>query len=62
MKGNDKYINKYLEKDLVQILKESGYYSFEWEEIDLEEDQQEDEVTTVNAVEKKTSLYIYNRW
>lgn len=62
MQGGDKYINRYPEKDLVRILKESGYHSSEWEETDLEEDQQEDEVTTINAVEKKTSLYIYDRW
>lgn len=65
MKGGDKYINRYPEKDLVQILKESGYHSSEWEETDLEEDQQEaveDEVITVNEVEKKTSLYIYDNW
>ena len=62
MQGDDKYINRYPEKDLVRILKESGYHSSEWEETDLEEDQQEDEVTTINAVEKKTSLYIYDIW
>ena len=65
IKGGDKYINRYPEKDLVQILKESGYHSSEWEETDPEEDQQvavEDEVTTVEAVEKKTSLYVYEKW
>ena len=67
MKGGDKYINRYPEKDLVQILKESGYHSSKWEETDLEEDleedqQEDDEITTVNAVEKKTSLYIYDIW
>jgi len=65
IKGGDKYINRYPEKDLVQILKESGYHSSEWEETDPEEDQQvavEDEVITVEAVEKKTSLYVYEKW
>ena len=63
IKGGDKYINRYPEKDLVQILKESGYHSFEWEETDPEDQQVavEDEVTT-EAAEKKTSLYIYEKW
>ena len=38
MEGNDKYIKRYPEKDLVQILKESGYHSSEWEETDPEEE------------------------
>ena len=70
MKGNDKYIRKYPEKDLVQILKDSGYHSEEWEETDLEDEWlivqpeiTEDDVTIRDAVkEKTTSLYIYNRW
>jgi len=63
IKGGDKYINRYPEKDLVQILKESGYHSSEWEETDPEDQQVavEDEVTT-EAAEKKTSLYIYEKW
>jgi hypothetical protein len=70
MKGNDKYINRYPERDLVQILKESGYHSSEWEETDPEEEWTvvqpavvEDEVIITEAIkEKTTSLYIYEKW
>ena len=70
MKGNDKHIRKYPEKELVQILKDSGYHSEEWEETDPEEEWlivqpevTEDDVVIKDAVKKKTSsTYIYNRW
>jgi len=38
MEGNDKYIKRYPEKDLVHILKNSGYHSSEWEETEPEKD------------------------
>lgn len=70
MEGNNKYIKRYPEKDLVHILKNSGYHSSEWEETDPEEDWPvlqpeivEDESTIVEAIKKKTtSLYIYEKW
>lgn len=70
MKGNDKYIRKYPEKDLVQILQESGYHSEEWEETDPEDEWlivqpeiTEGDIVVRDAVkEKTTSIYIYNRW
>ena len=70
MKGNDKHIQRYPEKELVQILKDSGYHSKEWEETDPEEEWlivqpkvTEDDVVIKDAVKKKTSsIYIYNRW
>jgi hypothetical protein len=34
MEGKNKYIQRYPEKDLVKILKESAYHSSEWEETD----------------------------
>jgi hypothetical protein len=37
LKGQDRHIRKYPEKDLLEILKESGYHSEEWEESDPEE-------------------------
>ncbi|RIA88147.1 hypothetical protein C1645_826795 [Glomus cerebriforme] len=36
IEGNDKYIRRYPEEDLVKILKDSGYYFEEWEETDPE--------------------------
>ena len=70
MKGNDKYICKYPEKELVQILKDSGYHSEEWEETDPEDEWlivqpeiTEDDIIISDAVkEKTTSIYIFNRW
>lgn len=70
MKGEDKYIHKYPESDLVKILKDSEYHSEEWEETDPEEDWPimqeaivEDEVIVVEAIKKKTtSLYVYEKW
>lgn len=47
LKGKEKYISRYLEKDLVQILKDSGYHSEEWEEMDSD---------------AATSIFIYNKW
>ena len=54
----------------MQILKDSGYHSDEWEETDPEEDWPvlqpeivEDESIVVEAIKKKTtSLYIYEKW
>jgi hypothetical protein len=54
IKGNDKYIRRYPENELVQILKNSGYHSEEWEETDPEVEDEEVE-------EKTTSIYIYER-
>jgi hypothetical protein len=63
MKSGDKYINRYPEGDLVKILKETEYHSSEWEETDPEEEQGvEDEITITAETEKKTSLYIYEKW
>ncbi|KAF0419878.1 hypothetical protein F8M41_007124 [Gigaspora margarita] len=42
----------YQQSDLVAILKDNGYHSEEWEETDSEDDN----------YQKKTSLYIYNKW
>lgn len=56
MEGNDKYIRRYPESDLVKILKDSGYHSEEWEETDEEEVQPE------NGEAKSTTIYIYERW
>jgi hypothetical protein len=57
LKGNDKYIHKYPEEDLVKILKNSGYHSEEWEETDSDEI---DEVAV--QIELSTSIVIYERW
>jgi hypothetical protein len=51
-------------------LKDSGYYSEEWEETDPEEEWlitqpeiTDDDIIVRNAVkEKTTSIYTYNRW
>ncbi|RHZ76440.1 hypothetical protein Glove_197g110 [Diversispora epigaea] len=34
MQRGNKYIKRYLKKDLIKILNNSGYHSKEWEEID----------------------------
>ncbi|PKK57097.1 hypothetical protein RhiirC2_858354 [Rhizophagus irregularis] len=59
IQNKDKYICQYPEKDLVQILKDSGYHSEKWEETDEddEDDENDEEVVT-----KKNSIYIYERW
>jgi hypothetical protein len=65
MEGNDKYICRYPEEDLVRILKDSSYHSEEWEETDSEEDSdKENDETTIEAAtkEKNTSIHIYERW
>ena len=70
MRGNNKYICKYSEKELVQILQDLDYHSEEWEETDPEEEWLivqfkviEDNVIVEDAVKEKTSLiYVYNRW
>jgi hypothetical protein len=57
LKGNDKYIRKYPEEDLVKILKNSGYHSEKWEVTDL------DEIDKVAVqTEPSTSIVIYERW
>ncbi|GET66735.1 hypothetical protein GLOIN_2v1786535 [Rhizophagus irregularis DAOM 181602=DAOM 197198] len=38
IENNDKYICRYPEKELVRILKESGYHSEEWKETDSDEE------------------------
>jgi len=48
MQGRDKYIRRYPENELVQILKDSGYHSEEWEETD------DDDATSI--------VVIYERW
>jgi hypothetical protein len=70
MRENDKYIRKYSEKELAQILQDSGYHSEEWEETDPEEEWLivqseviEDNVIVEDAVKQKTSsIYVYNKW
>ena len=68
IEGNDKYIKRYPEKDLVHILKDSKYHSSEWEETDPEEEVSAEttaeaiEEATEEATKKKTSLYIYQKW
>ena len=70
MKENDKYIRKYSEKELVQILQDSGYHSEKWEKTNPEEEWLivqfeviEDNVIVEDAVKEKTSsIYVYNRW
>ena len=60
LQGEDKYIRRYPEKDIVQILKDSSYHSEEWEETDsdvaVEDDNNEE------TVQKKTTIIIYERW
>ena len=70
IEGNDKYIQRYPETDLVKILKDSGYHSEEWEETDPEDEWSiiqpaviEDDKITEEAVKKKIiSICIYERW
>ena len=64
MEGNDKYIKRYPEKDLVHILKNSRYHSSEWEETDPEEDWTvvSEEAIAEATKKKTTSLYIYEKW
>ena len=64
MEGNDKYIKRYPKKNLVHILKNSGYHSSEWEETDPEEDWTvvSEEATAEATKKKTTSLYIYEKW
>jgi hypothetical protein len=67
MNGEDQYIRKYPESDLVKILKDSGFHSSEWEETDQEEiDPEEivnDEIVVEETTKKKTtSIYVYEKW
>ena len=70
IESNDKYIHRYPEEDFVQILKDSGYHSEEWKEMDPEEDWPiiqpavvEDGITLEEEIRKKLlSLCIYERW
>jgi hypothetical protein len=64
IEGNNKYIKRYPEKDLVHILKDSKYHSSEWEETDPEEEVSAEATAeaTEEATKKKTSLYIYQKW
>jgi hypothetical protein len=66
IKENDKYIQRYPETDLVKILKDSGYHSEEWKEMDPEEDWPivqptviEDGVIIEEAVKKKHHHYVF---
>ena len=43
IKGKNKYIQRYPEPELIHILKNSGYYSSEWEETDPEDEMDPDE-------------------
>ncbi|CAB4444504.1 unnamed protein product [Rhizophagus irregularis] len=52
IENNDKYIRRYPEKELVRILKESGYHSEEWEETDS--DEENDIIGEESAVKEKT--------
>ncbi|CAB4436108.1 unnamed protein product [Rhizophagus irregularis] len=52
--------NSRMQDDLVQILKDLGYHSEEWEETD--EDDEDDENDEEEVVTKKNSIYIYERW
>jgi hypothetical protein len=38
IQSDNKYIRWYFEGDLVKILKDSGYHSEEWEEMDADDD------------------------
>ncbi|GET57093.1 hypothetical protein GLOIN_2v1847667 [Rhizophagus irregularis DAOM 181602=DAOM 197198] len=59
-KNNDKYICRYPEKELVRILKESGYHSEEWEETDSNEEN--NIIGEESAVKKKImSIHITSR-
>lgn len=58
IEGRNKYILRYLEEELVKILKDSGYHSEEWEETDPEEVDEDEEAVK----EKSTSVYIYDKW
>jgi hypothetical protein len=60
LEGNDKYIRRYPEEDLVRILKDSSYHSEEWEETDSDEDSDKENGETITAV--KTSIHIYEIW
>ena len=55
IENGDKYIHRYPEKDLVRILKDSGYHSEEWEETDEDDDSEE-------AIQKKSTIIVYERW
>ncbi|PKC56266.1 hypothetical protein RhiirA1_474240 [Rhizophagus irregularis] len=66
----NKYILRYLEKDLVKILKDSGYHSEEWEETDPEKEWlimqsavvEDDEIIEEAIKQKSLSIYIHNKW
>ncbi|CAB5359411.1 unnamed protein product [Rhizophagus irregularis] len=61
IENNDKYIRRYPEKELVRILKKSGYHSEEWEETDS--DEENDIIGEESAVKEKTmSIHIYKTW
>jgi len=54
---------RYPEKDLINILKESGYHSEEWEQTDSDVADEDNEDDDEEAVPKKsTSIIVYNRW
>ena len=66
MRENDKYIRKYPEKELVQILQDLGYHSEEWEETNPEEEWLivqfeviEDNVIVEDAIKEKYHQFMY---
>ncbi|CAB5309476.1 unnamed protein product [Rhizophagus irregularis] len=70
IENKNKYILRYLEEDLVKILKDSGYHSEEWEETDPEEEWpitqsavvEDDEIIEEAIKQKSSSIYIHNKW
>ncbi|GET62637.1 hypothetical protein GLOIN_2v1847224 [Rhizophagus irregularis DAOM 181602=DAOM 197198] len=56
IQNKDKYICRYPEKDLVQILKDSGYHSEEWEETD--EDDEDDENDEEESLDKTETVSV----
>src|SRR3954452_12309281 len=58
--------SKYPESDLVKILKDSEFHSFEWEEtdqeeIDPEEIVEDDKIVIEETTKKRLPLYIFMR-
>lgn len=68
IENKDKYILKYPEKDLVKILKNSGYHSEEKEETDPEEEWPTVQSAVVEdnieqtIKRKSSSIYTYDKW
>ncbi|PKC00824.1 hypothetical protein RhiirA5_427648 [Rhizophagus irregularis] len=62
LQGKDKYIQRYPEKDLVQILKDSAYHLEEWKETDSDADIEDNGSSEPTIQTKSTSIVIYERW